>query len=145
MHHPPQPPILGEATGLQERGHRELVGADGGGVALVCVVGQQHVHEGAEGVQGRAEAAVERDEGGVGGGVAARRFVEQVERVGVEAALEVGLQEGVGRDEGLGRVERAGLEEDGVERGGERRVAPPRGPTKEADGGGSGGGGIGRR
>lgn len=140
MHHPPQPPILGEATGLQERGQRELVGADGG----VVVLGQ-HVHEGADGVQGRAEATVERDEGGVGGGVTARRFVEQMERVGVEAALEVGVEEGVGRDEGLGRVERAGLEEDGVERGGERRVAPPRGPTKEADGGGSGGGAAGRR
>jgi hypothetical protein len=63
-----------------------------------------------------------------------------VERVRVEAALDVGVQEGVGRGEGLGRVERAGLEEGGVERGGERRVAPPCGSAKEADGGGSGGG-----
>jgi hypothetical protein len=37
-----------------------------------------------------------------------------MERVGVEAALDVGVQEGVGRCEGLGRVERAGLEEDSV-------------------------------
>jgi hypothetical protein len=82
---------------------------------------------------------MERDEGGVGGGVPVRRFVEQMERVGVEAALDVGVQEGVGRCEGLGRVELAGLEEDSVERGGERRVASPCGSTKEADGGGSGG------
>lgn len=77
----------------------------------------------------------------MGGGVTAWRFVEQMERVGVETALDVGVQEGVGRVEGLGRVERAGLEEDGMECRGERRVPPPRGPTKKANGGG----GAGRR
>lgn len=87
MHHPPQPLVPGQPAGLQDRGRRELVGADGG----VGATPVQHVEEGAEGVEGRAEATVRGDEGGVGGRIAAGRSVEQAERAGEEAALEVGV------------------------------------------------------
>lgn len=79
------------------------------------------------------------DEGGVGGRVAAGRFVEQAERAGEAAALEVGVQEEVCCGEGCLRgTERTGLEEGGVERRCERRVAPCRCLAEEGDGGGRG-------
>lgn len=87
------------------------------------------------------------DEGGVGRRVAAGHFVEQTERAGEQAALEVGMQEGVRCGEGCLRgTERAGLEEGGVERRCECRVAPFRGTAEEGDGGGgSYDGAVGRR
>ena len=84
------------------------------------------------------------DEGGVGGCVAAGHLVEHAERAGEEAALEVGVQQGVRRGEGLRGVESAGLEEGRVGRGGELRVAPSRGPA-EGDGRGGSGGAAARR
>ena len=84
------------------------------------------------------------DEGGVGGRVAAGHLVEHAERAGEEAALEVGVQQGVRRGEGLRGVESAGLEEGRVDRGGELRVAPSRGPA-EGDGRGGSGGAAARR
>lgn len=55
------------------------------------------------------------------------------------------MQERVRRGERLGTVERAGLEEGSVERGGERRIPPVSCPAEEADGGGSGGGAARRK
>lgn len=120
---------------LAAAGEETRIGAgfedDGVGMGVPWNSALGHGGEEAEsgGVVGGADQG--GDCGGVRDGVSLGHFVEQLEGVGKEVGVGVGMEEGSG-DEGGGREE-AGFEGEGVEGGGEREEGWGKGASFEGE------------